>query len=286
MPDEVDDQYLRYVVARLAAIRNVWWSLANEYDFMTEKEESDWDRMIQVVHDADPHGRLTSIHNGTQLYNHTNPLLTHASIQNGSAVEDPGRAELFREVYRKPIVFDEVKYEGNIPSRWGQLSAEEMVFRFWNGTVAGAYVGHGETYLSPDDILWWAKGGVLKGQSPPRMAFLRKVLEESPAEGIDPIDKWQYPQYGGQRGQYYLVYLGKEKPTEWKFALPDREMKEGLRFRVEVLDTWTMTVTPVEGVVTVKRANDYIMVADDERSIPLPGRPYMAIRITRVADSE
>ena len=29
----VDDRYLRYVVARLAAYRNVWWSLANEYDF-------------------------------------------------------------------------------------------------------------------------------------------------------------------------------------------------------------------------------------------------------------
>ena len=53
MPDEVDDRYLKYVVTRLAPYRNVWWSLANEYDFMTEKEESDWDRMIQVVHDAD-----------------------------------------------------------------------------------------------------------------------------------------------------------------------------------------------------------------------------------------
>src|SRR6266496_3034873 len=29
-----DDRYLRYVVARLAALRNVWWSLANEYDFL------------------------------------------------------------------------------------------------------------------------------------------------------------------------------------------------------------------------------------------------------------
>ena len=27
-----DDRYLRYAVARLAAYRNVWWWLANEYD--------------------------------------------------------------------------------------------------------------------------------------------------------------------------------------------------------------------------------------------------------------
>ena len=35
-----DDRYLRYVVARLAAFRNVWWSLANEYDFMKQKDGS------------------------------------------------------------------------------------------------------------------------------------------------------------------------------------------------------------------------------------------------------
>ena len=29
-----DDRYLRYLVARLAAFPNVWWSMANEYDFM------------------------------------------------------------------------------------------------------------------------------------------------------------------------------------------------------------------------------------------------------------
>src|SRR5262249_53510248 len=36
MPAAVDDRYVRYLVARLAAHRNVWWSLANEYDFMKE----------------------------------------------------------------------------------------------------------------------------------------------------------------------------------------------------------------------------------------------------------
>ena len=34
MAHEQDYAYLRYVVARLAALRNVWWSMANEYDFM------------------------------------------------------------------------------------------------------------------------------------------------------------------------------------------------------------------------------------------------------------
>ncbi len=34
MPAEVDDRYLRYVIARFSAYRNVWWSLANEFDLL------------------------------------------------------------------------------------------------------------------------------------------------------------------------------------------------------------------------------------------------------------
>jgi hypothetical protein len=282
MPDEVDDRYLRYVVARLAAYRNVWWSMANEFDFMTEKQPEDWDRMIQVVADADPYDRLLSIHNGRLLYNHTNPLLTHASIQNGSAAEDAGRAVLYRDVYQKPIVFDEIKYEGNIPSRWGNLSAEEMVHRFWECIIAGTYPGHGETYLSDDNILWWSKGGVLKGQSPARIAFLRDILATAPPEGIEPIDKWQYPDIGGKAGYYYLVYLGHDAPPSWRFALPRHELADGMRFKVEVLDSWNMTIEPVNQPITVKRESDYLFVDRDGRSIDLPGRPGMALRITRV----
>jgi hypothetical protein len=32
MPAEVNDRYLKYLVARLSAYRNLWWSFANEYD--------------------------------------------------------------------------------------------------------------------------------------------------------------------------------------------------------------------------------------------------------------
>ena len=283
-----DDRYLRYVISRLAAFRNVWWSLANEYDFMKEKREEDFERFGQIISTNDPFHHLISIHNGRLLFNHTRPWITHASIQNGSAVEDAGRAVLYRDVYRKPIVFDEVKYEGDIPKRWGNLSAEELVFRFWEGTIAGTYVGHGETYQHPSDMLWWSKGGVLRGQSPARLAFLRQVLEDSPPEGIEPIDKWQNPQYCGQPGKYYLVYFGKERPTKWEFKLPKPPQGKGIqpdnamKFRAEVLDTWNMTVAPADGVFTLKKQTDYFYADKDGRSIPLPGRPYMAVRIKRI----
>ncbi len=64
--------------------------------------------------------------------------------------------------FRKPVIFDECKYEGNIPKRWGNISAQEMVRRFWLATVSGAYVGHGETYLDPNDSV------VVEGRSAAR----------------------------------------------------------------------------------------------------------------------
>jgi hypothetical protein len=256
---------------------------------MKEKREEDFERFGQIVSTSDPYHHLLSIHNGKQLFNHTHPWISHASIQNGSAVEDPARAVLYRDAYRKPIVFDEVKYEGNIPKRWGNLSAKELVFRFWQGTVAGTYVGHGETYLDPSDILWWSKGGVLRGQSPPRLAFLRQVLEDSPPEGIEPIDKWQNPEYGGQPGKYYLVYLGNAQLASWEFKLPKPPqgksvLEDGMKFTAEVLDTWNMTVSAVPGLFTLKKKTDYFYGDRDDRKIELPGRPYIAIRIKRVED--
>ena len=289
MPAAVDDRYLHYVVARLAAYRNVWWSLANEWDFMKQKKESDFVRFGEIVSHDDPYHHLLSIHNGSKIFNNTLPWITHASIQNGSAVEEIGRAEMYRDVYRKPVVYDEVKYEGNIESRWGQLSAEELVFRFWNATVAGTYCGHGETYKSDDQVLWWSKGGVLKGQSPARLAFLKKVLDDAPPEGIEPIDKWQDSSIGGQAGKYYLIYFGKETLTNWVFQLPKSPLGKlqsanGMKFTVEILDTWNMTVTPVEGIFTLKKKDDHFYADQDGRSVALPGKPYMAIRIKRVKE--
>lgn len=283
MEPAVDDRYLRYVVARFAAYRNVWWSLANEYDFMKEKNETDWDRFFQIVQRTDPHDHLRSIHNGTVLYNHTQPWVTHASIQNGAAVVDAERAVLYRDAYRKPIVFDEVKYEGDIPRRWGNLSAEELVLRFWMGTVAGTYVGHGETYLhSDDDVLWWSKGGTLHGQSPARLAFLRRVLEDAPPGGLNPIDKWQDARTAGVPGEYYLVYFGRETPQHWPFALHKDRVKEGDRFQVEVLDTWSMTISRVSDVFVAKKRDAYTFEDQGKKSVLLQGRPYLALRIRRI----
>jgi Domain of unknown function (DUF5060)/Domain of unknown function (DUF5605)/Protein of unknown function (DUF4038) len=286
MPADADDRYLRYAIARLAAFRNVWWSLANEYDFMEKKTDADWGRFLKLVAAEDPYHHLRSVHNGTRLFDHTHPLVTHASIQNGSAVADFGRAGLYRDACRKPVVYDEVKYEGDLEQRWGNLSAEELVHRCWQGLIAGTYVGHGETYRHPDDLIWWSKGGTLRGASPARIAFLRKALEDGPKDGFEPIDKWQDERTAGKRGEYYLVYFGKEKPTEWVVDLPRAGVAGTLRLRAEVLDTWGMTVTPVAGTFEVVSAGRYRLVSKSGAKIALPGKPYLAVRLRAGADEK
>ncbi len=284
MDRAADERYVRYVVARFGAFRNVWWSLANEYDFLRTKTEDDWHFLGRLLQEADPHGRLRSIHNGTLIYDHTQTWVTHASIQNGSAVEDPGRAQIYRDVYRKPIVYDEVKYEGDSPRRWGNLSGPEMVHRFWSGTVAGTYVGHGDCFSTQVEDTWISFGGRLSGTSAPRLGFLRQILEEGPADGIDPIDKWQDVTVAGRPGEYYLIYLGREAPRSWSFRLYKKGVVSGLRFAAEMIDTWEMTITPVEGEFVTKRQDDYHFIDADARAIALPGKPGMAIRLTRVGD--
>lgn len=281
MDAAADERYVRYVVARLGAYRNIWWSLANEYDFLRTKTEADWDRLGALVQACDPHQRLRSIHNGSLIYDHHKPWVTHVSMQNGAAVEELGRAEMYRGVWRKPVVYDEVKYEGSSPYRWGNLSGEEMVHRFWCGTVAGTYVGHGDYFLVNEDT-WTSFGGTLKGQSAPRLAFLRKILEDSPPQGIDPIDQWQDPGTAGVPGHYYLTYFGREQPAEWAFKLYKNGVGDGQRYQVDIIDTWGMTITPVAGEFVTRKLDNYYYADATGRTVKLPARPGIAVRVRRL----
>jgi hypothetical protein len=255
MPADVNDRYLRYTVARLAAYRNVWWSMANEWDLVKTKNVADWDRFFRIVQESDPYQHLRSIHHSNVMYDHSKPWVTHVSIQ-GSDLE---KSRDYVAQYRKPVIYDECKYEGNIPKRWGNISAQELVRRFWLGTVGGAYVGHGETYLDPNDVLWWSKGGVLHGESPKRIAFLRKIVEEGPAEGLNNLSNYYLG--AGQAGRYYLFYLDVNQPAEYEF-----DLAKGVTYRAEIIDPWAMTITPVAGTF------------EGKFTMKLPGRPQMAVR--------
>ena len=279
-----DERYVRYVAARFGAYRNVWWSMANEYDAVKSKTMDDWDHLLKLLQAVDPHDRLRSIHNIDIYYDARKPWITHASIQNGAAVKDDTRAELHRAFALKPVVFDEVCYEGDIKLRWGNLTGEELVERFWWGTVGGTYVGHSETFhpTRNADFSWLGQGGRMVGTSPPRLAFLRKIMEEGPVPGIDSIDVWWDHHLGGKPFEYYLRYFGKERPTEWPVVLPARKNEPRNSFRADIIDTWNMTVTPVDGVFRMATRDDYTVQDPARPTIALPGKPYIAVRLTKV----
>ncbi len=272
-----DDNYLRYIVARLAAYHNVWWSMANEYDLIRSKTDADWDRMFQLVQHEDPYGHLRSVHQSKRPYDSSKPWVTHLSIQNGGAVTDVARVAHNRINYTKPSVFDEVHYEGNLDRSWGSMTGQEMTSRFWVGTVGGAYVTHGEAF---QENPWISIGGVLTGTSPPRLLFLKKILETVPPEGINPLVTNHDPGIGGEPGKYYLAYFNRTQPTQWTFELPAAKLSVGTRMHVDILDTWNMTVTPVDQVFAVAALNDAMVQAENHAVVPLPGKPYIALRIT------
>ena len=131
MKAEDDDRYWKYVMTRFSAYRNVWWSLANEYDLMHEKTLSDWERYAGIICEKDPYHHLRSIHNCKAYYDYNLPWITHCSIQRTETYRSSELVNEWREKYHKPVILDEICYEGNIQFGWGNISGEEMTRRFW-----------------------------------------------------------------------------------------------------------------------------------------------------------
>lgn len=280
MDAEADFRYLRYLAARLAAYRNVWWSMANEYDFLLDVKPLDhWDRFFHILEEKDPYQHLRSIHNGDvrMNYDHTKPWISHVCIQNW----DVKKVKEWRSNYRKPVINDECEYEGNVHHPWGNISARELVHRFWIMVVNGGYAGHGETYNHPEDILWWSKGGVLHGESWPRIAFLRKIVEEGVPGGLTPLaDRWEWSRVSaGRSGDYRLIYFGEHQPLEWAAGFPE---DDGI-YEVDLIDPWEMTVTPLPlgELPPLPPVRGTPPLVKPAFGVKLPGRPYLAVQVRR-----
>jgi len=116
--------------------------------------------------------------------------------------------------------------------------------------------------MDPSDVLWWSKGGILRGQSPSRLSFYKKIIDDAPANAKAPVSI----RFGwGVENEYYLIYYSDRQPAQQTFTLP-----KNLSFKGERIDTWEMTITPLPGVYS----GDVVL--------PMPGKPYQAIRL-RVA---
>lgn len=281
MKKECCDLYIKYVVARFGAFRNVWWSLSNEYDLIATKSIEDWERYAAIICEKDPYGHLRSIHNCMKFYDYTKPWITHCSMQRIDTYRHVEYTDEYQEKYQKPIVWDEIGYEGNIESGWGNLTPQEMVRRFWETALRGGYAGHGETYLDENDILWWSHGGILKGESQKRLRFLMEIYKETPGrylkKGAGIFDEVVGIADGETKDSVFTPPCAMEAPHPYEihyygFGQPAFRMlylPEDTEYEVDVIDTWDMTVTPVgrhKGTVKIE----------------LPGKQYMAIRLRKV----
>ena len=306
MPQADNLIYLDYLLRRLAAFPDVWWSLANEYDLnMDAKSLADWEEIEEYTAAGDPFHHLLSNHNCMCFWDASRPNVTHASLQTKGFSEIPR----WIRTYRKPVVIDECCYEGNLPHFWGSISGKEMVRRFWRCCASGAYCTHGETFLSEDEILWWARGGRLKGESPKRIAFLRQVMESLPgpltpreggfldlARAEGPVNSEALPPE--MRGFFRMfsesvhrmteqdrtAHLGGEQTWEGHFGEEayltyfdlqcygeqTLHLPEGKVYRAELIDAWNMTrETIAEGI-------------SGETTLKLPGRDNLALLVTRM----
>lgn len=272
MSREQDERYWNYVIARFSAYRNVWWSLANEYDLMPQKSVEDWENYAGIICRKDQYNHLRSIHNCRPFYDYTRPWITHCSIQRQDIYKTAEYVDEWRERYKKPVVLDEIVYEGNIQHGWGNISGKELVRRFWEASLRGGYAGHGETYMNPDGILWWSHGGVLHGESPERLKFLYRILSETPGYGLMPLKQaWDEVCATTEDvssmilniKSYYLYYYGFNRPSFREFYFDDTT-----EFHVEVIDTWDMEI-------------QYRGIFKGKFKVELPGKEYMAVRIRK-----
>lgn len=287
--------YLDYALRRLSSFPNIWWSMANEFDLTIYTKEQ-WVDLTHFVRMNDPYNHLISNHNCIEFWDFDNEDTTHICLQIKSCNEVSG----FIRKHNKPLMVDECCYEGNIAYEWGNISGFEMVNRFWTAVVQGGYCTHGETFLSEDDILWWSKGGILKGESPKRIAFLKEIVDAMPGpityngfeftkEKYDEINKdpscaendfWRAvarapwdrakdamvngKEYAGCVGdKVYIMYMGRTCPGIIDFNLPSDRT-----YTVELIDVWNMTREVI------------LENASGNLKVKLPGKEGMALLAT------
>ena len=288
MPTEVNNRYLRYLVARVAAYRNVWWSMANEWDLVRHKRYEEWLDLTRVVVKADPYRHLCSIHGGTAIYyDYHHPEFTHISFQDEGPLFSQTSSGTLRQIFRKPVICDEFGYEGNTSMRWARLSPQLMLHYATNGVMGGIYITHGECYdTGCEDWIYWSDGGQLQGESWKRIGFLRSIVEEAPHPvRMADLSRDEITSIAGDG--YWFVYLGQQTLRSWRFSLPasaDRfaRTQAGDRFRVEIINLWEMTITEYPTLFEATEKLNYRHYDRLHREVQLPETPYLLLRITAV----
>jgi len=265
-----DENYIKYMVARVSAY-GTWWSMANEWDLM-KKTVGQWDTLFQTLQAADAaHNRERSIHNCMKYYNNSQPWITHISLQGHHVNQLDMAKAVWTTKTPKPIVWDEVEYEGNITYGWGSLSGYNESRRAWTAfTNQVAMAGHSNTNLPEADyqaclangtdpnnvncnaIMWWNKGDLLHGESPARLEYYRQYIGGELGVQVPPLELTRSARLGGgeengtyslyaQDGSYHLLF--------WRDNNASVEIDlgvEGSHVATQI-DWWGMKMVPMSG---------------------------------------
>ena len=107
----------------------------------------------------------------------------------------------------------------------------------------------------------------MKGDSVSRIAFMKRILEETPGRGLEKGEGIFDEVVGcalDAPQDYQIHYLGICQPKYRMLLLPGDS-----DFEVEIIDTWNMTITSAG----IRRS---------ATRVDLPGKQYMAIRIKSI----
>ncbi|WP_020576560.1 DUF5605 domain-containing protein [Actinopolymorpha alba] len=254
--EEAWRRYVKELVSRLAAFRNVWWCVVSEPGLGSTPAEG-WAEAFRLVEEYD-YGRHLRTFHGRSDADFGSPWITHTSVRSDEVrVITP----LSRH-HGKPVMVDGCGAEGDRPDPASSLTPEELVMKAWEGVCRGGYVSHAESYVTRGLAPWSIHGGELVGESAPRLSYLREVLATAPA------DLRYNPFYYDAStleapGEYYLQYFGPHRFPERRFELPPGD------YHVDVIDTWNMTTHTLEGTFS------------GEFRVELPRQLYYALRIRR-----
>ncbi|MBT2291519.1 DUF5605 domain-containing protein [Paenibacillus albidus] len=168
--------------------------------------------------------------------------------------------------------------------------------------LKGGFCTHGETYYRDDEVLWWAKGGELHGESAKRIAFLKEIIyglgEIQPIPSnfannpndlekannpevisnpfelaftkLDPVHfeliRFQEDKYAARHEDlYFIQYMGKSCQSVLNMELP-----EEAEYSIDLVDIWEMT------------RRNIIPLASGKTKVPLPGEEGTAVIATRI----
>ena len=268
MTREQDDLYWKYCIARFAAYRNLWWSLANEYDLMKAKTLEDWERYAGLLCEKDPYNHLRSVHNCMAFYDYTRPWVTHCSMQRQDLYRHVEYTDDYRVRYGKARGVGRNRLRGEPGHGLGEHLRPGAYPPVLGGQPPGAGTpATGRPFsIRNTTCCGGATAGSSTGRARPGSSFCTRSSPRPRGWGCArapaPSTRWWgCPSPPCARGSTRSTTTALGAPAS------GTSRRRG-SWRVEVIDTWEMTVTDA-GVHTGKFR------------IPLPGKEWMAIRLTR-----